>query len=264
MNISANSVEGSIKDYFKMGAKNVWDHQVVYLLPLLLLLPICGVLNMMVSPVEKVLMFFVGIFFAVFYMEITFTTTQEKYTPKKYLTSFMVAIMGSIGFIKRHAIMLFILISISFGINLFMLEGKDVTPDTAMLAFIKGIFANSGTQALYDMAFFGYLLKEVLSDYFVAERMTGFSGVTPTNLTEDAIHKNKDILKKMLWIGVFFSLLSPVLMGLQSILFIIMIAGLTFYSMEVFGVDTGKKARALAEEREMQEMKNLVPIPIQK
>lgn len=264
MNISANKVDGDMKYYLKKGLKNVWNHQVVYLLPLLFMIPTFGFLSFTPSPVRNVLMFFIGLFFALFYMEITFTSTQEKYTPKKYITSLMVAGFTFVGFIKRHLLIISIILSIGFAIDLtsFLMKDAEVSKHGLMVDFLVGVIRFAGTNSLYDIALIGYIVKEVLSDFFVAERMSGLNGETPMSVTEDAVSKNSDMMRNMAYFGLIFSLFAPVMLGLQSICFIVIIAALTFYSMDVFGVDTGKKQRALEEEKAMAEQRNMVPIRI--
>lgn len=267
MNIQSQQVEGTMKDYLKKGALNVWQHQVVYLFPLLLLLPTIGILGLIPSYAKNFLLFFVGVFYIFWFMEITFTTTQEKYNPKKYLASLVIAGYTMTSFLKRHIVIIAIMLSVSLGLDIVTAMMKSTTVEAVTLAglitkFIMGVFRHASTNGLMDAALLGYISREIISDYFVTQRMTGMKAETPSNVTSMACSQNSEILRKFAYTGIFFTILSPIMIGFQSIVFIIMVAGLTFYSMEVFGIDTGKKQRQEETEKERKAMENMIPIPL--
>lgn len=261
MTIEAKSVEGSIKDYLRMGVKNIWSHQVVYILPLLFLVPFVGFLSFTPIYIKQPILMLTALFFFFLYMEITLSTTQEKYTPKKYIASIMVAFYSFYKYFNRHKFYFFIYFIVTIAIRAFftVMVSESPTPDVSnpMSDFIKGILRFSISYSILDIAVLCSIANEIISDYFVAERMSGLKGMTPKKLTTEAIEKNKKIVVKMFNFVLIFCLFSPVLLFLQPLVFIILISAITFYSMDVFGVDINRKKQ---EEVETKNFHEFVPI----
>lgn len=267
MNIEPQKVNGTIKEYSKKGALNIWQHQVVYLLPLLILLPMVGFLSFFPLYAKNLLLFFVGIFFMFLYMEITFTTTQEKYTPKKYIASFMVAMYSMVNYFKRHIKMITIYLVILFIMDMiFYFSDSKLFPKNInnsvinsqlILQFIMGIVRYSHTNSLGTIICLSYIYREVISDYFVVERMTGLQNESPEELFTDSIKYNQNFFLKAFFFGIIFNIFASYMIGFQVFVFIIFIASMTLHSMDVFNVDTGKKQKQL--ELEKNDVKNFVP-----
>lgn len=266
MNIEPQEVNGTVKDYLKKGAMNVWQHQVVYLLPLFILLPMIGLISIAPGYTKNTLFLFTGMFFLFLYMEITFTTTQEKYTPTKYLESFMVAMYSMMNYFKRHSklIGIYLLITIVANILFYISNTAQApavsTPATVsqiILQFIMGILRYSHTNSLGTIAILSYIFGEVISDYFVVERMTGLKNETPDNLMKSSIKYNKVFFLKIFAISSIFDVVAPIMLGFQFFAFIILVVAVTFHSMDIFNVNTGKKQKQI--ELEKNDVKNFVP-----
>lgn len=266
MNIQSQQVEGTMKDYLKKGALNVWQHQVVYVIPMLLLLATAGLIGVVPSYIKGPFLYLTGIFYIFWFMEITFSTTQEKYNPKKYFASLLITIYSMVGFVKRHILFISVIIISSIVFDVFMLvsKGTIIQVDTMNIShkYILGILRYASANGLIDICIIGWVAREVISDYFVTQRMTGLKVDTPRTLTATAFQQNALILRKFMLTGSIFTMIAPSFFGLQVIIFAIMIAALTFYSMEVFGVDVGKKLRQEETEREKKAMENMIPIPL--
>lgn len=262
MYIQPNKVESSIKHFMKKGALNVWQHQVVYFLPLVIFYPIIGIVGVLPKYATNVLMFFVGIFFLFLYMEITMTTTQEKYTPQKYLTSFVVAALTAMNFVKRHVrfIALLLFVGLTMDILTMYMSSTVVVKFNFMEKFLSSISNNAGTFVFVDIVAIAFVSREVASDYFVTQRLLGLKMETPNEITQMAISKNGDFLKVATYFVLFVSLFSVKMLGIQAIFFIILVAATTFYSMEVFDVDSGKKKRQEESEKEKSNIELMSPV----
>lgn len=262
MNIEPRSVDGTYQEYIKMGLKNIWKHQVVYLIPLLVLYPIIGILGYIDNhnrAIENLFIFFLGFYILFLYAEITFTTTQEKYTPKRYLTSWIIAGWSMVAYLKRNAAYTCLLIVMVAGIDIVyavagLMSINEAKETTFWMLAINHIKMHAGTKVMIDLVAYTYILGELATDFSVTNRMNGMKGAAPNTVLTKARDKNVPLLKKFMHIALLFTITAPIFYGFQLIVLMILIAGLTFYSLDVFDVDIGRKQRQEQEESEKNHM----------
>ena len=68
------------------------------------------------------------------------------------------------------------------------------------------------------------------------------------------------MLKEIIKFAILYILVARFALGFQILILIIMASALTFYSMEVFNVDTGKKKKVEQEESLKKEVEKMIPI----
>lgn len=245
MNIAPRSVDGNVNIYLLKGFQHFWNHQTIYLIPAIVLMLFVGISGLSNRLIESFMIMAFGLYFAFLYMEITFVSAREKYSPHSYFRSYVIALVGLVNFIRDKGVFLYVVVYGTVAILGEVLTmyaiGKDVLSFNSFSNefFMKSITSLSGTKVLFDFIFLTFILSKLPSDHFVVSRMTGFNSSIPDSVCEGAINMNSKIMMKFAIIGFIFTVFSPFMFGFQGILLAILIASLTFYSMDVFGVEQG-------------------------
>lgn len=265
MQIVPQEVKGDVKSYLKKGALNVWNHQVVYLAPLLLFVPLIGVMGFIPPLIRHFIIFFTGFYFFFLYMEITLTTTQEKYTVSKFFKTWIIAGYLMAMYIKKKKWMFLFLTSASFFLIVFKIIALSntvvITESTDILKEMYYSIVKNGSMFIVGDAFFiAYSGRVLLSDMLVAEHLNSLEGDVPDSIYNQALIKNGDVLKQIIKFAMWYILVARFALGFQILILIIMASALTFYSMEVFNIDTGKKKKVEQEEALKKEVEKMIPI----
>lgn len=263
MNISPRTVDKRFNEYLSNAAKHFFKFQTMYLIPVLLSMLLVGLAGFSNRVIQNFLIMLFGFYFSFLYMEITFSSVleNEKYTFDKYFKSWKVALKATVSFLTDRTVLPFIGIYFLAGITidaivLFAEIGKkqEVVMNTWDLFFNK-VYTLSGMKIVLDFIFLTFILSKLPSDYFVTFRLNNLKSVSPEALYENALSLNNHIISRFAIIGFVYTITSPFMLGLQSIVLSILMTALCLYSMDVFDVHKGVR-----QEQE-QEVKNVSAVP---
>ncbi len=167
--------------------------------------------------------------------------------------------MMTVNFIKEKKVYFIILFIISFVLIIPQLGVGSHKVDIGRFVLYENYFMNYVDVAALAL----YSYKKLVSDEFLVSRLMGDFNWSDEHeyLAKDAYYKNQKLVYRFS-VVLICSIISVLMFILQPLFFIFIFVALTFYSMEVFGVDTGIKNRQEEREKELQQMKNLKPIPI--
>lgn len=263
MNISPKTVDRNLSEYLSDGAKHFFKFQTMYLIPILLSMLIIGLAGFSNRVVQNLVIVLVGFYFAFLYMEITFSSAleKEKYSFDKYLDSWGIAFNTTVKFLTEKSVLPFIVIYFSAGIAIDLIVvfaeiGKNSeTVLTSWDLLFDKIYNLSGMKIVLDFIFLTFILSKLPSDYFVTLRLNNLKSEAPEVVYENALSLNSHVINKFAIIGILYTVSSPFMLGLQSIVLCILMTALCLYSMDVFDVNKGVK-----QEQE-QEVKNVNSVP---
>lgn len=250
----------SFNEFSKEAVTHILKHPILYAVTIILFLAGNAVLSMAPKMVAEITKMAYGFLMIMFFMEITYSSTQEKYSVKKYIASIYATFLGIKSIIlvnTSFAIKLSVLILVSAKIYFVMSVG--VNPEVSnqnisLVVYLLYLFQNGFIDDFVVMCIWGTVL---ITDYYLLSRANGDYKSEWYVVANNGARKNAGLIWKMVLIAFFISMLSD--FGFSFIVYPFMCAFLTFYGMDVYNMDSGKLARETQKEKERQEVENLIP-----
>ena len=245
MHFETKEVNKSVLDYIKEGFIHLLKNPFLYVSTL----GICTILTFASSYLpnifKNIVNLFLGIFIMIWVMELTFSSTKEKYNFKKYITSFVISIIGFKIFIyevimktsAKYALLLFMLICfIPSGI-------KEEQSFFVHLSYFTNI------NIFTNIVIFSIWSNFIITDPLVMARMTGDLNIYKTiGAAREAIKINKELIFKMLLVSI--ALTFTTVIPFSNIIQFIIVISLTLFSIDVYKVRFEVKRTEEDEERQ--------------
>lgn len=264
--ISPQAVDFKFGQYMKEAIKHLWKHQTIYLLPLIFFTALIVGMEFLIpfKTVNRGLQIFIAGFTMFFFMEITFSSTQESYNPKKYLTSIIASWLTFLTYIRNNiftfmvmfflAIIFGIFVDIGFLSNSESAKSKEVVDSFSR--FVEMVLFKNVSSEFMTIIFCSFGLYSLV-DFFVLSRMQGV-GVSPSVQTLiKALSINSENWRKIFWFTIGLFLFREIFLIFAPLVVLLFIIAVTFYSMDIFEIDKYKKVR----QKEKEKVENLNAVP---
>ena len=248
MDFLPKKVEKTFNQYMREGFVHLIKNISLYILPIVVMTTLSFLLSYVQRNIALALMVVIGMFFTVWMIEISFSSTQEKYTPKKYLTSFLIAVIGTknlftqIIFKTRAKYALIFLILFSF-----VLSNKVLSYNSYVERWIL-----SNMDILSSISVLSLWVRFILTDPFVLSRATGSFEMKDMMATANmGAVLNEDMNLKIVLSMIVLTLFIKITF-LANILQAGLVVALTFYSMDIYDIGRVKKQKQEQEEKEVR------------
>ena len=246
MHFEPRKINKSILDYVRDGILHLMKHSMLYVPTLMLCTLVTFGSSYLPSILRNIVNLYFGIFVMVWVMELTFSSKQEKYNFKKYLTSFLVSIVGW----KKLIFDLILKTSAKYALlllSLFCFIPNNIN-EANQTVFSHFAFL-SNISIFMNIVVFSVWCKFIITDPLVMSRMTGqLNNAEGIDIAIRASKINKDIVFKMLFLCLF--LVFTTILPLSNIIQFVVAISLTLYSMDVYQLNKLVKENSEQEERQ--------------
>lgn len=246
MSFQPQKVDREIKDYIKDGAIHLFKNPILYILTLVICSGLTYSFSYLPRQINLFLNYMFTLFMIVWLMEITYSSTREKYNAKKYLTSFLISLVGFKSLIMDLILKTNAKYAFAIGVFYCFIPFKVEEVPFSLLSL--GMMSN--LDLTIQVIIFSIWSSFVITDPLMISRVTGNSNFNEMlNTAKEAAKLNKELLMKAMFTGLILVFVS--LVPFSNILHFIVIISFTFYSMDVYQISKGK-----AQEQEQEELDN--------
>lgn len=268
--IKPQAVDFKFGQYSKDALKHLWKHQTIYLLPLIFFTALIVVMEFFIplKTVNRCLQIFVAGYMMFFFMEITFSSTQENYNPKKYLTSMIASWLTFVTYIRNNIVTFIVLFSLAIFFGVISDLGLFGSSVPVTLPVENNGISNNG-KTLIEVILFYNVSSEFMTiifcsftlyslvDFFVLSRMQGVGVTPPMQTLIKALSINSQNWRKIFFITIGLFLFHEIFLIFAPLMVVLFIIAVTFYSMDVFEIDKYKKVK----QEESEKAKNVNAVP---
>lgn len=246
MRFEPKKINRATSDYVKDGILHLLRNSILYVPTFMLCTLVTFLSSYLPNTLKNIVNLYFGMFVMVWLMELTFSSRQEKYNIKKYLTSFLISIVG----LKKLIFDLILKTSAKYALLLLTLfcfipnniNEATQTPFTH-LAFLSNI------NIYMSIVAFSLWCKFIITDPLIMSRMTGKLKMEDNiEIAIRASKLNKELIFKMLCLSILL-VFTTILPFANLIQFVVAIS-LTLYSMDVYQLNNLVKESNEQEERQ--------------
>lgn len=240
--------------YAKKAMAHIFKNPVTYSFNLILISLFSGMMTYLPVKVSNVIEYFVGILIFFTYVELTISSTQQKYTLKRLFMSWVLSLAAFKQvftlFTKRPSFV----VGIVFCLIIAVTSTRNILPET--VSFMDRLVFWGSSEAIYSFAVMSVWLGFSLSDAYIVSRTLGKFGDECIPVCEQSKNMNKKSYIKM-YVELFFVTMLGLLLPMGQIIILVYSVMIAFYSMDIFEIDTSKREKQ--EQEQENSLKNTVP-----